>query len=125
MLGLDALHRDLRTLVESVLVLFGLLGAFAVRRRKRAVTATTFLLLSGSALVDAGSRFMPNDLVGQKVAVAAFALFLFGVIRLVLEIIDAVARRGKVHFSSIGKELLMLVLWFVVVMVVLYTDFGV
>jgi small-conductance mechanosensitive channel/CRP-like cAMP-binding protein len=125
MLGLDALHRDLRTLVESVLVLFGLLGAFAVRRRKRAVTATTFLLLSGSALIDAGARFVPNELVSQKVAVAAFVLFLFGVIRLVLEFVDAVARRGKVHFSSIFRELVMLVLWFVVVMVVLYTDFGV
>ncbi len=34
-------------------------------------------------------------------------------------------RRGKVHFSTISKDLLMLVLWFVVVMVVLYTDFGV
>jgi small-conductance mechanosensitive channel len=125
MLQIDVLPRDLRTLVESVLVLVGLLGAFAVRRRKRAVTATTFLLLSGSALIDAGSRFIPNDLVGQKIAVAAFVLFLFGVIRLVLEFVDAITRRGKVHFSSIGKELLMLVLWFVVVMVVLYTDFGV
>ena len=125
MLQIDVLSPDLRTLVESVLVLVGMLGAFAVRRRKRAVTATTFLLLSGSALIDAGSRFIPNDLVRQKVAVAAFVLFLFGVIRLVLEFVDAVTRRGKVHFSSIGKELLMLVLWFVVVMVVLYTDFGV
>ena len=125
MLELDALHRDLRTLVESVLVLFGLLGAFAVRRRRRAVTSTTFLLLSGSALIDAGSRFIPNELVGQKVAVAAFVLFLFGVIRLVLEFVDSVTRRGKVHFSTIGKDLLMLVLWFVVLMVVLYTDFGV
>jgi small-conductance mechanosensitive channel/CRP-like cAMP-binding protein len=125
MLQIDVLSPDLRTLVESVLVLVGLLGAFAVRRRKRAVTATTFMLLSGSALIDAGSRFIPNDLVRQKVAVAAFVLFLFGVIRLVLEFVDAVTRRGKVHFSSIFKELLMLVLWFVVVMVVLYTDFGV
>ncbi|MGD0117018.1 MAG: mechanosensitive ion channel family protein [Candidatus Binatus sp.] len=125
MLGLDALHRDFRTLVESLLVLIGLLGAFAVRRRRRAVTATTFLLLSGSALIDAGSRFIPNDTVGQKVAVAAFVLFLFGVIRLVLEFVDAVTRRGKVHFSTITKDLLMLMLWFVVVMVVLYTDFGV
>ena len=125
MLGLDALHRDFRTLVESVLVLVGLLGAFAVRRRRRAVTATTFLLLSGSALIDAGSRFIPNETVGQKVAVAAFVLFLFGVIRLVLEFVDAVTRRGKVHFSTITKDLLMLMLWFVVVMVVLYTDFGV
>jgi small-conductance mechanosensitive channel len=125
MLGLDSLHRDLRTIIECILVLFGLLGAFAVRRRRRAVTATTFLLLSGSALIDAGSRFIPNLLVSQKVAVAAFVLFLFGVIRLVLEAVDAITRRGKVHFSTISKDLLMITLWFVVVMVVLYTDFGV
>ena len=61
----------------------------------------------------------------QKVAVAAFVLFLFGVIRLVLELVDAMTRRGKVHFSTISKDLLTLTLWFVVVMVVLYTDFGV
>ena len=125
LLGLDALHGDLRTIVESFLVLGGLLGAFAVRRRKRAVTATTFLLLSGSALVDGGSRFLPNPLVREKVAVAAFVLFLFGVIRLVLEVGDALTRRGKVHFSTIGKDLLMLTLWFAVLMTVLYTDFGV
>src|SRR5271168_1528649 len=125
MLGLDALHRDLRTMVESLLVLVGLLGAFAVRRRKRAVTATTFLLLSGSALVDGGSRFLSNPEVREKVAVAAFVLFLFGVIRLVLEVGDALTRRGKIHFSTISKDLLMLTLWFVVLMTVLYTDFGV
>src|SRR5208283_4109060 len=45
--------------------------------------------------------------------------------RLVLEFVDAITRRGKVHFSTITKDLLMLVLWFVVVMAVLYTDFGV
>jgi len=125
MLGLTAMHRDLRGFVESVLVLAGLLGAFAVRRRKRAVTATTFLLLAGSVLIDAGSRFVPNEALGAKVAVAAFVLFLFGVIRLVLEGVDAVTRRGKVHFSTIGKDMLMLVLWFAVLMAVLYTDFGV
>src|SRR5208337_454216 len=121
MLQIDALSRDTRTLVESLLVLFALLGAFAVRRRKRAVTATTFLLLSGSALVDGGSRFLPNPLVRDKVAVAAFVLFLFGAIRLVLEVGDAVTRRGKVHFSTISKDLLMLTLWFAVLMTVLYT----
>src|SRR5260370_27370648 len=99
----------------------GLGGAGA----KRQTTATTFLLLSGSALIDAGARFIPNDLISQKTAVAAFVLFLFGLIRLVLEFVDSVTRRGKVHFSSIFKELIMLALWFVVVMVVLYTDFGV
>ncbi len=125
MLGLTVLHRDLRGFVESLLVLIALLGAFAVRRRKRALTTTTFLLLSGSILIDAGSRFIPNDTVGEKVAVAAFVLFLFGLIRLVLEAIDALTRRRRVHFSTIGKDVLMLVLWFAVLMAVLYTDFGV
>ncbi len=125
MLGLTAVHRDLRGFVETALVLIGLLGAFAVRRRRRALTSTTFLLLSGSVLIDAGSRFIPNLDVGDKVAVAAFVLFLFGVIRLVLEAVDAVTRRGKVHFSTIGKDMLMLVLWFAVLMEVLYTNFGV
>ncbi|MGC2302239.1 cyclic nucleotide-binding domain-containing protein [Candidatus Binatus sp.] len=125
MLQIDVLPRDTRTVVESVLVLVGMLGAFAVRRRRRAVTATTFLLLSGSALIDAGSRFVHNPLVGEKVAVAALVLFLFGVIRLVLEFVDSITRRGKVHFSTISKDLLMLTLWFAVVMVVLYQDFGV
>src|SRR5258708_17878046 len=125
MLQIDVLPPDMRTLLESVLVIAGLMGAFAVRRRKRAVTATTFLLLSGSALIDAGARFFPNALIGHKLAAAAFVLFLFGVIRLVLEFVDSITRRGKVHFSTISKDLLMLTLWFVVVMVVLYTDFGV
>ena len=125
MLGLDALHHDFRAFVESVLVIAALLGAFAVRRRRRAVTATTFLLLAGSVLIDTAARFFPNPDIGKKVAVAAFVLFLFGVIRLILEGVDAITRRGKVHFSTIGKDLLMLVLWFVVLMAVLYTDFGV
>ena len=125
MLGLDALHHEFRAFVESVLVIAALLGAFAVRRRRRAVTATTFILLAGSVLIDTGARFFPNPDIGKKVAVAAFVLFLFGVIRLILEGVDAITRRGKVHFSTIGKDLLMLVLWFVVLMAVLYTDFGV
>lgn len=124
-LSLNQLHRELRIFVESALVVAGLLGAFAVRRGKRAVTPTTFLLLAGSVLIDTGSRFLPNPAVAEKVAVAAFVLFLFGVIRFVLEFADALARRGKVHFSTFFRELLMLGLWFAVLMAVLYTDFGV
>jgi len=125
LLGLDSLHHDFRAFVESVLVIAALLGAFAVRRRKRAVTSTTFILLAGSILIDTASRFFANPEVGKKVAVAAFVLFLFGVIRLILEGVDSITRRGKVHFSTIFKDLLMILLWFAVLMVVLYTDFGV
>ncbi|MGA9725495.1 MAG: mechanosensitive ion channel family protein [Candidatus Binatus sp.] len=124
MLGLDALRPDLRTFVEYVLVLAFFACAFAVRRGRRALTLMTFLLLSVSFLVDAGSRFIPNQLVREKVAVVAFVLFLFGMIRLALEFVDAMTRRNKVHVSSFGKDVLMIVLWFGVLMTILYTDFG-
>ena len=38
MIGLDEAHRTLREFVEGLLVIAGLLGAFAVRRGKRSVT---------------------------------------------------------------------------------------
>jgi len=124
MIGLDEAHHALREFVESLLIIAGLLGAFAVRRGKRSVTATTFLLLAGSVLIDAGSHYVPNGAIGQKVAVAAFVLFMFGAIRLILEFIQW-TRRNQPHFSTIGKDVLMIVLWFTVLMAVLYTDFGV
>jgi small-conductance mechanosensitive channel/CRP-like cAMP-binding protein len=124
MFGMSDVHRALREFVEGVLVVAGLLGAFAVRRGKRSVTPTTFLLLSGSVLIDAGSHFFPSPEIGQKVAVAAFVLFMFGAIRLILEFVQW-TRRNQPHFSTIGKDVLMIVLWFAVLMAVLYTDFGV
>ena len=124
MIGLDEAHRTLREFVEGLLIIAGLLGAFAVRRGKRSLTPTTFLLLAGSVLIDAGAHYVPNPKIGEKVAVAAFVLFLFGAIRLVLEFVQW-TRRNKPHFSTIGKDVLMIVLWFAVLMAVLYTDFGV
>ncbi len=122
-LGLGA-HSDLRFSIEILLVLAFFACAFAVRRRKRAVTSTTFLMLSGSILIDVASRFVPDVTVAEKVSATAFALFLCGLIRLVVEAIDAVSSRRKLHRSTIGKDLLIIALWFVVAMVVLYTDFG-
>jgi small-conductance mechanosensitive channel/CRP-like cAMP-binding protein len=46
-------------------------------------------------------------------------LFLFGLIRLMLEMLVLAARRGRAHFSSIFKDLLMLLLYAVVVLAVL------
>ncbi len=124
LLQLELLNQRFGNFVEGLLVLFGLLAAFAVRRRRRAITSTTFLLMGVSLLIDEGSRLIPNAANGRKVAVAAFVLFLFGVIRLVIEVIDGATRRGKAHSNSILKELVMFLGWAVVLMVVAYTDFG-
>jgi small-conductance mechanosensitive channel len=123
-LQLDLLNRQFGDFVEGLLMAFGLLAAFAVRRRHRVITATTFLLLGVSLLIDAASRLIPVAATGRKVAVAAFVLFLFGVIRLIIEVVDAATRRGKPHSNSILKELVMFAGWLVVLMIVAYTDFG-
>jgi small-conductance mechanosensitive channel len=125
LLGIDELSRDTGALIEAMLAVIGMLAAIAVRRHRRSVTPTTFMLLSISILLDATSHYLRSVSAGDKVAVAAYVLFLFGLVRLILEGLDAMLRRGKVHFSTIVKESLMILLWAVVVMIVMYTDFGV
>ena len=124
LLGLDYFAHNASAVIEGLLVVAGMLAAFAVRRRKRAVTATTFTLLSVSLLIDASAHFM-RGAAAEKVAVAAYVLFLFGAIRLILEGVDSASRRGKAHFSTIFKDIVMLLMWAVVLMIVMYTDFGV
>ncbi len=125
LLGIDELARDTAAVIEAILAVIGMLAAIAVRRRRRSVTPTTLLLLSFSILLDAASHYLRSVPAAEKVTVAAYVLFLFGLIRLILEGLDALMRRGKVHFSTIVKDSLMIVLWAVVVMIVMYTDFGV
>src|SRR5260370_6392787 len=107
LLGLDSLHHDFRAFVESVLVIAALLGAFAVRRRKRAVTSTTFILLAGSVLIDTGSRFIPNPDIGGKVAGAALGRFFFGVFLPVPAGRYELKPRGQGYFFTIGTGLLL------------------
>ena len=60
MLGLDVLPRDLAHCRRERPACWSVCwGSFACAGAAR-VTATTFLLLSVSALIDAGSRFIPN-----------------------------------------------------------------
>ncbi|MDO8432337.1 MAG: mechanosensitive ion channel family protein [Candidatus Binatus sp.] len=124
MLGLSWMPHQLRVICEAVLIVFALLGAIALRRGRRAVTPTTFMLLAGSIWIDALSHFF-DTAIAQKVATAAYVLFLFAIIRLVVEGVEAAMRRGKAHFSTILKDLLMFGGWVVVALAVLYTDFGV
>jgi small-conductance mechanosensitive channel len=126
-LGIHLIPIELRVVVQGVILLAALLTAIAIRRRRFALSATTFVLIAAGLILDLVAVGMPvADASGaQKIAAAAEALFLFGIIRLVLEALDALTRRGRSHFSTIFKDLVMFCLWGIVVGVVLYTDFGV
>src|SRR5271155_2135995 len=126
-LGIRLFRQELRVAVQASLLIAALLVAFAIRRRRFALSATTFILIASGLLLDIVSIALPkaDALIAQKVAAASVVLFMFGVIRLVLESIDAATRRGQSQFSTIFKDLVMFSLWAIVVGVVLYTDFGV
>ncbi len=126
-LGIHTVTIELRVVVQGLLLVLALAVAFAIRRRRLALSSTTFALIASGLLLDLVSIGMPqaDAAAARKVAAAAVVLFLFGVIRLALEAIDALTRRGRAHFSTIFKDLLMFSLWGIVVGTVLYTDFGV
>ncbi len=126
-LGIHRAAVEIRVVVQGILLLLTLSIAFAIRRRRFVLSATTFVLMASGLLLDLVSAGMPraDAAVARKIAAAAVVLFLFGVIRLVLEALDALTRRGRSHFSTIFKDLVMFALWGVVVGTVLYTDFGV
>ncbi|MGO9605715.1 MAG: cyclic nucleotide-binding domain-containing protein [Candidatus Binataceae bacterium] len=126
-LGMRLVRQEFRVAVQGILMIAALLVAFAIRRRRFALSATTFVLIASGLLLDIVSIALPNAdaLIAQKVAAASVVLFMFGVIRLVLEAMDAATRRGQSQFSTIFKDLVMFSLWAIVVGVVLYTDFGV
>jgi small-conductance mechanosensitive channel len=112
--------------IGSILIIVLTLGAaVAARRRRRSLTMTTFLLIAGSMMLSLSTRLIGDPAIEEKISSLAVVLFLFGIIRLTLEGIDAATRRGRAHFSTIFKDLVMLALWAIVVLVVAYTDFGV
>jgi small-conductance mechanosensitive channel/CRP-like cAMP-binding protein len=123
-LGFWAIHSDLRDFAETIAILAALLVGFALRRRRSSISSNTFVLIAAGLILDVGSTMIRTPDIAEKIAAAALVLFLFGVIRLLLEALDGLTRRGRAHFSTIFKDLVMFVLWAVVAGTVLYTDFG-
>jgi small-conductance mechanosensitive channel len=124
LLGLANLPVKVAIGIEVFVALIMLAAALAVRSRRRSLTTTTFLFLAISFVLSVATHVMPNRVTAEKIGSAAVISLLFGLIRLVLETIDATMRRRKVYFSSIFKDLIMLLLWGVVLIVFAYTDFG-
>jgi len=126
-LGIHLISLGWRVGVQALILLATMAIAFALRRRRLALSATTFVLMAAGVAFDMIAVGMPaaDVAAAHKVAAAAVVVFLFGAIRLILETIDAITRRGRSHFSTIFKDLVMFALWGIVVGTVLYTDFGV
>ena len=73
--------------------------------------------------IDVALPLFGQGLFAKLIDNAALVLFLWGVIRIGLELADAATHRGREHFSTIFRDLLTLTLWSVVVMVVLRAFF--
>src|SRR5256885_5682800 len=105
-LGLDIFPTQMGVTIEALALIGALLAAFAIRRRRFTISGTTFVLFAAGMLMDLVAVSLPAAyaIAVDKVGAAAVVLFFFGVIRLILEAIDAVTRRGRLHFSTIFKD---------------------
>ncbi len=123
MLQIDSLPHQLRMAFEFAAALTTLLFAFALRRRRWILSSGTFVMLALGLLADILARLARTaPALEEALGALGIALFLWGVIRMAMEIYEWVMRRRREHFSTIFKSLLTAGLYFLVVMVVLRVD---
>lgn len=120
-LGLGFFHRDTRATAEFALALITGVAALLVRGNRRALRAPTLAMLSLGFLLDfaAMAKVLAGTSSAQLGAAAALALVSCGMIKLLLDAADSAAHRSRAHFSTIFKDLLMMLLFTMVVMAVL------
>jgi small-conductance mechanosensitive channel len=126
LLGLDLVSPNVQIAIELTAALMFAVTAIAVRRRRTVVRPASLVLIAGGFLLDALNSQLPvaaNFHAGADGL--AIILFAFGVVRLSLESVDAIVRRGRSHVSTIFKDLVMLLLYAVIVLMVLRIDFKV
>ncbi len=123
LLGLNALSVDTRAVIESAVAVAALLYATALRHRQGNLRAWPVAMVGVGLMVDVMVPLLGHARFAYLVDTAAVILFLWGVIRIGLELADAASHRGREHFSTIFRDLLTLTLWSLVVMVVLRTFF--
>lgn len=124
-LGFETVPVHVTIGIEIIFVLLLTACAVAVRNRRRSLSVLTFLMLAGSFALSIATHVIDNRTTADKIGVLAVVLLAFGLIRLALEGLDAAMRRRKAHFSTIFRDIVMIVLWGTVLMVVAYTDFGI
>jgi small-conductance mechanosensitive channel/CRP-like cAMP-binding protein len=123
LLGLDGVPFDTRTMVESIAAIVALLYALALRHRGGNLRAWPVAMAGVGLVVDVATPLLGYTRFVYLLDTVAVILFMWGAIRVGLELADAATHRGREHFSTIFRDLLTVVLWSVVVMIVLRAFF--
>ncbi len=108
LLGIDGLAVDTRTVLESTVAIAALLYALALRHRRGNLRAWPVAMAGVGLVVDVATPLLGRARFAYLVDTAAVVLFLWGVIRIGLELADAATHRGREHFSTIFRDLLTL-----------------
>jgi small-conductance mechanosensitive channel len=121
--GLYLLGPELRTFAEMLIALGFALTAFAFRRSQGAPVRGLVMCAAGFVTDAVATPPTAAGLVWARwVNATALVLVSWGVIYILLAIADAAAHRTRTHFSTILKDLLMLLSFAVVLIAVLTED---
>jgi small-conductance mechanosensitive channel len=123
-LGLSYLWPKARVVSELMIAAVAGGAALALRGRNRALRAPSLTMCAFGFLFDvaASPRFAPWPQWARWSSAIGLTLVCWGVIKMVLDLVDAAAHHSRAHFSTIFKELLMLLGFAVVAMLVLAED---
>lgn len=125
-IGISQVRVELRGLLEFILADLALLTALALRRRKWFITSTGFLWVGLGLMLDliASLQWVRAE-ARAPVAAVAIVLFFCGLVRVFMDAVESVARRGRRDFSTILRDLVSLSLYAAITMIVLAADFQV
>jgi small-conductance mechanosensitive channel/CRP-like cAMP-binding protein len=126
-LGLSFLSPQPRAICELFLAFSLGTVALALRGQKRGMRTLSLALCASGLLFDAAAQ--PHFALWKQwvrwASASGLLLVCWGVIKMLLDGIDAAAHRRRAHFSTIGKDLVMLLLFAVVAMMVMVEDVNV
>jgi len=126
LLGLHLVGHDLRLPIEVMAGIFSALFSSRLRKRKSTIRPAGFTLLAAGMFVDAAASLL-SEAPGFRDLLAAtgLVLLLWAIILLTLDLAEATIRRRRRHFSTIFKDLLMVLACALVVAIVLRSEFKV
>ncbi|HUY20486.1 MAG TPA: mechanosensitive ion channel family protein [Candidatus Binataceae bacterium] len=126
LLGLHLVRADLRLSIELLSGIFAALFAMRMRRRKGAVRPAGFNLLALGMFTDAAASALAGlPPLHDALEAVGLIFLLWAIILLSLDLAEASVRRRRRHFSTIFKDLLMVLGCSLVVGVVLRSEFHV
>jgi small-conductance mechanosensitive channel/CRP-like cAMP-binding protein len=123
-LGLSFLSPQPRAICELFLAFSLGTVALALRGQKRGMRTLSLALCASGLLFDAAAQpqFALWKQWARWASASGLLLVWWGVIKMLLDGIDAAAHRRKAHFSTIGKDLVMLLLFVIAAMMVMVED---